>query len=322
MRDVVIDQKGCRLTFDRQVLILHHDRFRRPVMIPFGQIQSLTIVSGVELSSTLLTKLAHHKIAVVILAGIGATSCFVQGKWGAGVARRQAQYDIIRDERSSQYWANTLVRLKIHRQIALLHRLTTSSSAQAIHQLNAIKLKLMQQNFDLPSLRGFEGSASAIFFGVYQQVFDDKLLFSNRNRRPPLDPVNTVLSLSYTLLQAIYENAVYAVGFDPYLGVLHEVSYGRASLACDFAELQRCEMEYWVWQLFENQVLTLDDFSLSGKERPCELLKAGRGRFYQAFSQIKPVLQKTALRQVWLWQKRLSKNQDAQRLEFISDTAC
>lgn len=112
MRDVVIDQKGCRLTFDRQVLILHHDRFRRPVMIPFGQIQSLTIVSGVELSSTLLTKLAHHKIAVVILAGIGATSCFVQGKWGAGVARRQAQYDIIRDERSSQYWANTLVRLK------------------------------------------------------------------------------------------------------------------------------------------------------------------------------------------------------------------
>lgn len=320
MRDVVIDQKGCRLSFDRQILILHHDSFRRPVMIPFGQIQSLTIVSGVELSSTLLTKLAHHNIAVVILAGVGATSCFVQGKWHAVVARRQAQYAIVQDETTCQYWANVLVRLKIHRQMALLCRLSGNSSSQAIGQLQTIKQKLMRQNIDLPSLRGHEGSASAIFFGEHRQAFDDKWQFSHRNRRPPLDPVNTILSLSYTLLQAMYEKAVYAVGFDPYLGVLHEVSYGRASLACDFAELQRCEIEYWVWQLFDNEVLTLDDFSLTGTTRPCELLKAGRNRFYQAFNQIKPILQKTALRQVWLWQKRIIHSDDVPSLDFVSES--
>lgn len=318
MRDVVIDQKGCRLSFDRQVLILHHDSFHRPIMIPFGQIQSLTIVSGVELSSTLLTKLAYHNIAVVILAGMGATSCFVQGKWHAGVTRRQAQYAIVQDNTTCRYWANVLVRLKIHRQMALLRRLVGDSS-QSIGKLQAIKQTLMEQNIDLPSLRGYEGSASAIFFSEYRQVFDDKWQFYHRNRRPPLDPINTILSLSYTLLQAIYEKAVYVVGFDPYLGVLHEVSYGRASLACDFAELQRCEIEYWVWQLFDNEVLTLDDFSLTGKTRPCELLKAGRNRFYQAFNQIKPILQKTALHQVWLWQRRITHSDDTLRLDFVSE---
>lgn len=318
MRDVVIDKKGCRLSFDRKVLILHHNSFHRPLTLPFGQIQSLTIVSGVELDSTLLTKLAHHKIAVVILANTpNSNSCFIQGKWHAGVARRQAQYDIVRDERLASYWANTLIRFKVHRQSQLIQRL--SGDPSAIEKLNDIKHKLSQEAFDLARLRGIEGMASAIYFGAYQDFFDKQLHFHRRSRRPPLDPVNVILSLSYTLLQSIYEHAVYAVGFDPYLGVLHEISHGRASLACDFTELQRCYIDHWVWQLFDHQILSPSDFSMTDNtHRPCELLKVGRNRFYTQFSQIKPMLQKNALRQVWLFQKRISRHHE-QRLNFISE---
>lgn len=334
MRDIVIDQKGCQLTFDRQLLILHHPSFSRPVSLPFSQIQSLILASAVMLTSNLLTKLAEHGIAVVVLpsggSGANGQACFVQGRWQAGVVRRLGQYAIIHDSNHAVMWANKLVCLKIHRQSQLLGQIAKQkaiSADTAVAQLNATKFKLLKaENYpDLASLRGIEGASSAVFFRQYQQFFEPKLGFNNRNRRPPLDPVNTILSLGYTLLQAIYEDAVYAVGFDPYLGILHEISYGRASLACDFVELQRGEIEYWVWQLFEQNVLTMADFSTNpAAQRPCELLKSGRNRFYQAFSLIKPTLRKRAFRQVWLWEKRLTReplmtSDDNMALEFISD---
>lgn len=103
---------------------------------------------------------------------------------------------------------------------------------EAIAQLNATKFRLKQNDSDnLASLRGIEGGDIGGVFSPVSSVFEPTLGFNNRNRRPPLDPVNTILSLGYTLLQGIYEEAVYAVGFDPYLGVLHEVAYGRHSLA-------------------------------------------------------------------------------------------
>nr|WP_050323902.1 CRISPR-associated endonuclease Cas1 [Enhydrobacter aerosaccus] len=328
MRDIVIDQKGCQLTYDRQLLILHHPSFNRPVTLPFSQIQSITLVSSVVLNSTLLTKLADCRIAVVILpSGALGQACFIQGRWQAGVTRRQKQYETLSDDSQKQYWARQLIRLKIHRQVQLLQRINLLQSndglATAVHeaiaQLNATKFRLKQNDSDnLASLRGIEGATSAVFFRQYQAFFEPTLGFNNRNRRPPLDPVNTILSLGYTLLQGIYEEAVYAVGFDPYLGVLHEVAYGRASLACDFVELQRGEIEYWVWQLFHQQILTMTDFSVNpSAQRPCELLKSGRNRFYQAFSKIKPILRKTAFRHVWLWQKRLTKDAPLPSVELM-----
>ena len=168
--------------------------------------------------------------------------------------------------------------------------------------------------YDVASLRGIEGASASQFFECYQLFFDSQLNFTSRNRRPPKDPVNTVLSLAYTLLQGICEQAVYSVGFDPYLGVLHDDSYGRASLACDFAELQRHEIEFWVWQLFFDEVLTLSDFGLNSQanmsHRPCELLKNGRSRFYEAFSAIRNDLKKQALKNVWTWQKRICSSAD------------
>lgn len=117
-----------------------------------------------------------------------------------------------------------------------------------------------------------------------------------------------VLSLSYTLLQHLCQQAIYSVGFDPYQGVLHSTSYGRQSLACDFVELQRSTVEFWVWELFDQAILDSADFSISDETSyPCELLKSGRSKFYKAFAAIRPNLRKTALRHAWLWQNRLQR---------------
>ncbi|MEP0914438.1 CRISPR-associated endonuclease Cas1 [Leptolyngbya sp. GB1-A1] len=89
----------------------------------------------------------------------------------------------------------------------------------------------------IDSLRGLEGSGSAAYFGSFNALIrTEGFQFTHRNRRPPTDPVNALLSLGYALLRHDVQSAVNLVGFDPYLGYLHTQRYGRPSLALDLME--------------------------------------------------------------------------------------
>lgn len=338
MRDVVIDQKGSHLSCERDLLFVRHDRLDRPISLPLNQMNSLTITCAVDLTSTVLAKLADHGISVCIMSnGRASDACFVQGRWHAAVQRRIRQHQLLADPIQTAHWATVIVKLKLHRQIQLLHRLqyaaghqtSTPLYEQTVQQLRTARRRLktyflqrhhcrLQPVYSLEGLRGAEGAAAAQYFRLYQSYFSTDLGFDHRNRRPPLDPVNTLLSLSYTLLQGICEQEVYSAGFDPYLGVLHDICYGRASLACDLAELQRCEIDYFVWELLQQGTITQADFSLNPHaERPCELLKVGRNRFYQAFSRLRPRLKKQARQQIWVWRRRIMQADTAQSEEML-----
>jgi CRISPR-associated protein Cas1 len=138
----------------------------------------------------------------------------------------------------------------------------------------------------LASLRGKEGAAAAIYFKAYTQVFPAALNFTGRNRRPPKDPVNVSLSLSYTLCYQEAVNAIKTVGLDPALGCLHEPYYHRDSLACDLMEPLRPLVDAWVYSLFHQGILRKEGFSIS---ETCLLHAAGKRRFYEAFRQKAPV---------------------------------
>lgn len=299
------------------------------------------------MSSNLLTRLSEKAVSVCVLPSArSGEACFLLGSWHAGTERRVQQYDVIHNNESRSYWASILVRLKLHQQANTLGKLQysilntdraegansikveMSEIASTIKKLKSLRDKFRKHyvaitknpnqssniynnytpRYQIPSLLGTEGVGSAIYFNCYQQFFADEWQFHSRNRRPPRDPVNVVLSLSYTLLQHLCQQAIYSVGFDPYQGVLHSPSYGRQSLACDFVELQRSTIEFWVWELFDQAILDSADFSVSDETSyPCELLKSGRSKFYKAFAAIRPNLRKTALRHAWLWQNRLQR---------------
>ena len=361
MQNIVIDKKGSQIYSQRNLLIIQHPSFGKPLSIPLSQIQSLTITTQVDLSSSLLTRLSENNVSLCVLpSGRTGAACFLLGSWHAATERRIQQYDVIHQISSRSYWASLLVRLKLHQQANVLIKLkqyftaaTTQSSDstdqrtraaitesqlaeidEAVQKLKSLRDKFRKYypaaavppshpsrvytdhtpQYQIASLLGTEGIGSAIYFKCYQQFFADDLQFCARNRRPPKDPVNVVLSLSYTLLQHLYQQAIYSVGFDPYYGVIHSPSYGRQSLACDFVELQRSTVDFWVWILFEQDILVLEDFSLSSdsditndSSYPCELLKSGRSKFYKAFSAIRPILSKHALSHAWLWQNRIQR---------------
>ena len=108
--------------------------------------------------------------------------------------------------------------------------------------------------------------------------------FANRNRRPPTDPVNAMLSLAYSLLSKDCTLAALAVGFDPYVGFFHQPRFGRPALGLDLMEEFRPLIaESSVLSCINNRVITEKDFVRAGQA--VNLTAAGRKRFFQIYEQ-------------------------------------
>ena len=130
----------------------------------------------------------------------------------------------------------------------------------------------------IASLRGFEGAGTAAYFEGFADLLPPRIEFHGRNRRPPRDPANAVLSLGYTLLHAEAVLALYGAGLDPFIGFFHALDFGRESLACDVVEPLRVEVDRHALMLFRTEKLRREDFSQT--DGGCLLGKAGRARFY------------------------------------------
>ena len=126
-----------------------------------------------------------------------------------------------------------------------------------------------------------EGAAAAQYITALTEILPASLKFSGRNRRPPMDPVNAVLSLTYTLLHSEAVLALHGSGLDPFIGFYHALSFGRESLASDVMEALRPDADRFVLSLFRKEDLRPDDFSMTSTG--CLMKKAGRGRFYGAY---------------------------------------
>ncbi|MCS7059434.1 MAG: CRISPR-associated endonuclease Cas1 [Meiothermus sp.] len=114
---------------------------------------------------------------------------------------------------------------------------------------------------DEDTLRGVEGMAADVYFRAFSSLLPEGFQFAERNRRPPRDPGNSLLSLTYTLLVKECESALQIAGLDPYVGYLHEIRYGRASLALDLMEEFRSILADSVaLSLCNNRRLNLNDF--------------------------------------------------------------
>jgi CRISP-associated protein Cas1 len=141
----------------------------------------------------------------------------------------------------------------------------------------------------IDSLRGLEGSGSAAYFGVFGQLIRaEGFAFTTRNRRPPTDPINAMLSFGYALLLHDVQSAVNIVGFDPYLGYLHTERYGRPSLALDLMEEFRpLVVDAMVLGAVNKRVLVAEDFAAEPVSRAVSLSDDGRKAFLRLYEQKK-----------------------------------
>lgn len=171
----------------------------------------------------------------------------------------------------------------------ILKRYSRSISDQvleeSIGQITAIFPKIADAD-NLDTLRGYEGNASRSYFSSFGKLFKEKAEFNfeHRNRRPPKDPVNALLSFGYAMLTKDVTSGLMQAGLDPYLGIYHVAHYGRPALALDLMEEFRCI-------IVDSVVLrTINSGMIGSKEfedyfSGIQLTEAGRKKFFTAYQQ-------------------------------------
>ncbi len=213
-----------------------------------------------------------------------------QGLGLKNVFLRQEQFRRADDEKFSLNLAREIVASTIKNQRTLLQRNHVGPPARAIEALK----RLAKQTLDagqLDMLLGLEGTAAHYYFAnlsgmlkvedeTEQPVFD----FTTRNRRPPRDPVNALLSLGYSMLARDLTITCHAVGFDPFIGFYHQPRFGRPALALDLMEgFRPLIVDSAVITAINTRMVTRDDFIQVGQS--VALTPKGRKRFITAYEQ-------------------------------------
>lgn len=286
MGTVIIDRRGTQLEYQSGALLIREPD-ARPKTIPLSLVDRLVINGSASIDSTVLTQLASLGGSVLLLPGRGAQrGTHLHGAGHGDALRRLGQYRLSLDGQRRLHWARRLVAMRLAGAERLLRAAQVTRPEHRLGLVRGIKLlaRLRARTRSaerLESLRGLEGGATAAFYRAYAKLFAATLEFSGRNRRPPRDPVNAALSLGYTLVHSDALRAIAQAGLDPMLGVLHDCSYNRDSLACDLTEVARPRVERLVWRLFAEQRLRAESFSCEGGG--VRMSKAARGIFYAAY---------------------------------------
>ncbi len=308
MTTLYLDRKDAALSHDRSRLWIHYAEEKQSILV--RGLERIVVTAGCTLDSRTLLMLNEHEIPVVIIHPRKNSTTWCGGWHHGNAARRIAQYRIAQDKALCAELAKKLVKLKLIQQRRLLSRVMPLYPAKrralfaSRAQLAALIARINDQSID--EVRGLEGAGSRSYFTAYCQVYPLRFNFTHRNRRPPRDPVNTCLSLTYSLLTADALRALYACGLDPSIGFYHQIAYGRPSLACDLVEIARTRADYSVLTMFREQVL--DNKHFSQRDGGTFLNKEGRSRFYACWEPqartIRRMLNRTA--SAWVgWLNRM-----------------
>lgn len=287
MTSLFVDRRGVELDYESEAIVFRENG-ERIGTVPVAPLTRVFLRGDVRLPASLLGKLGEAGVGVVVLSGRQGKPSLLLARPHNDAARRVEQVRRSLDAHTSLVFARDLIDRKVAIQIAWFEELRERYTTVRYELTRAIKL-LAEHRARIPdaasaaTLRGLEGSAAARYFHGLSAVVPQSLNFSVRNRRPPRDPFNAILSLTYTLVHAELVIALYGVGFDPFVGFYHRLEFGRESLASDLLEPLRPVSDSFTLRLFRDQILTKDDFSST--ESGCLLGKAGRVRYYRAYEE-------------------------------------
>ncbi len=271
--------------------------------IPLIHIDGLVIMGRASISPIAIAELIDKKIPLTFLTNNGKYIARLEPEMTKNIFVRSAQWKAAGETAQAIHITQGFVRGKLKNYRYALsqaqRRYSELDFNAGITQLSNAIASLEKANA-INSIRGFEGAGSAAYFGCFNQLIRvDNFHFSTRNRRPPLDPVNALLSLGYSLLRHDIQGALNIVGFDPYLGYLHTERYGRPSLALDLMEEFRpLIVDAVVLTAINRRMLAPKDFITEPVSNAVSLTKEGLHiflRLYQEKKQDKfkhPVLQK------------------------------
>lgn len=241
--------------------------------VPLHNLEAIVSFGYRGVSPALMGGCAERDISLCFMTPQGRFLARVTGNVRGNVILRKKQYKVSGEDETSLMIARNCILGKIHNSRWVLERavrdhglqIDTEEVKRASGYLQQ-SLKQVKGCTNMEQLRGYEGEAASVYFRVFDQLILQQkkdFKFEGRNRRPPLDNVNAMLSFFYTLLTNMCASALESVGLDPYVGFMHTDRPGRVSLALDMMEeLRPVLVDRFVLTMINKKMVSKKDFSV------------------------------------------------------------
>ncbi|MGN0575383.1 MAG: type I-C CRISPR-associated endonuclease Cas1c [Ruminococcus sp.] len=236
--------------------------------MPFSNIEDIYCFSFLGCSPALMGKCAEYGINISFFRPDGKFLARVQGKTKGNIFLRKAQFEkfssppvILAQNTVAAKLANT--RFLIKRSMHDNPQLDDDGELSRCIEYLESGIKRVYELNDRDMIMGVEGSCAKAYFSIFDRLIlqqKNDFQMTARTKRPPLDPVNAVLSFLYTVVTSSYTSALESVGLDSCCGFYHALRSGRSSLACDMVEETRCIIERLVLTMINLKKLNKDDF--------------------------------------------------------------
>lgn len=296
LNTLFVTSEDIYLTLDGENVVANREKVVA-ARYPLHTLSAIITFSYSGASPALMGACAQRGISLSFCSPRGEFLARVTGESNGNVLLRRTQYRIADDPVQSCVLARNMIFGKIHNARWSIQRTRRDHSlrvddarlGEVSEQLKDVLPQVLFQE-DLDSLRGLEGAAATAYFGVFDQlILGNKAVFhfTTRSRRPPMDPVNALLSFAYSLLSHDCASALESAGLDSYVGFLHRDRPGRSSLALDLMEeLRPCIADRFVLSCINNRIFQKSDFDY--RENGAVFLnEKGRRTFLQRWQERK-----------------------------------
>ncbi len=289
MATFYINQNDCLLKKVDERLKVVKDK-QTLIDIPLIKITQVVIMGRVTVTHEVFAELSKRKISLCYMSEFGKYKTRLEPPFSKNVFLRVEQYKARFDEKKKCKIASFFVKGKLTNYRMALMQLQRENEVDISSSINLIKelVKKADLASDLNQLRGYEGAGSAEYFKNFPKfIKNPDFKFLKRERHPPPDSINALLSLGYGFLRSDIESAINIVGFDPYIGYLHDDRYGRASLALDLMEEFRSVIaDSCIIQMVNRKQITPDDF-ITDFANSVLLSDSAKTKFIEAYTRRK-----------------------------------
>lgn len=271
LNTLYVTSENSYLGVDGENIVVYDDK-KEIGRLPLHNLEGIVSFGYRGTSPALMGACAEKNISLCYLTPQGKFLARVTGKVKGNVVLRQQQFLSSQDEKISLDIAKNCILGKVYNARWILERASRDHPMQIdIEVVKSASAKLkefleyIQNANSMDQLRGYEGEAASIYFGAFDELILQQkkdFQFHGRNRRPPLDNVNAMLSFVYTLLTNQITSALEVVGLDPYVGFMHTDRPGRPSLSLDLIEELRAVMaDRFVLSLINKKIVNGKNFT-------------------------------------------------------------
>jgi CRISP-associated protein Cas1 len=292
MSTIYLVQQGTTLRKEQGRLMIQQPQ-EADLEIPIREVERILVFGNIQLTTQVISTCLESGIVIVFLTQLGEYKGHLWSAASDNLQIEMAQFERCRNTEFQVAIAREIVRGKLWNSKQLLLRLNRKRSVSGVAEAIAKIAEAMAIVSDvakvttLDQLMGYEGSSAARYFPALGQLITNSgFTLTERSRRPPKDPVNSLLSFGYTLLYNNVLSLLLAEGMNPYLGNLHYSEAAKTSLAFDLMEEFRATVvDALVMRLINQKVLRPTDFSWAAEDGGIYLTNAARRVFLKNFEE-------------------------------------